>query len=393
MIIDSDAHVCEARDLFTERLSSKYRDHIPVVRFRDDLQQDWWFVGDKPIQGAVGSVMAVGPAGEVARREDYSNFINRFDEQHPSSYDPNERVKIMDQVGIQAATTYPWLGLTGPDVYRSIPGADLEFQMDVVAAYNDWIMTWATEQPGRFIPLACIPYWDVPSAVREIERCAAIGIKGLIMSGKPQNHGCALLADRSWDPMWAAAEEAGFSISFHASGGGFTETINPERQKVMGQEAMIAFATTAEFMNNAVTAMDLLMSGVLHRYPKLNFAIVESGVGWVPFALETLDEHYLRYKPWRSRPEMAADVLPSDLFHRQVFVNCWYENLEPGLPFGNLMFETDYPHPTCLFGDEVSDAIEHKMTCLTDSQKEDVLWRNAMRCFNLEPVDVGLAGS
>ncbi len=389
MIIDSDAHVCEARDLFVERLPSKYGDAIPRVRFHEPSGQDWWYVGDKPIQSAVGSVMGIGPDGEVARKTS-AGMLSRYEEQHPSGYDPNERVKVMDQLGIQAATTYPWLGLTGPDVWYSLPSISLDFQMQVVAAYNDWIAWWAEEQPGRFIPLACVPYWDIPSALREIERCAGIGIKGLVMSGKPQNHGCPLLAEKYWEPIWAAAQDANFSISFHASGGGFTETINPQRRAAMGGEAMSVFATTAEFLNNAVSAIDLVLSGVPYRYPKLNFAIVESGVGWVPFVLETMDQHYLRYQPWLSRPEMSKDQLPSDVFKRQLFVNNWYEYLVDGMPFKNLMFETDYPHPTCLFGDEVRDAVEHRMAVLSPDQKEDVLWKNAMRCFNLQPDDVGM---
>jgi hypothetical protein len=94
-------------------------------------------------------------------------MAKRYDEMHPSAHDPHERVKIMDSFGIAAATTYPWVGLTTPDVYRQIPGASLEFQMKVISAYNDWILSWADDEPGRFIPLACIPYWDTVCGSRD----------------------------------------------------------------------------------------------------------------------------------------------------------------------------------------------------------------------------------
>ena len=135
------------------------------------------------------------------------------------------------------------------------------------------------------------------------------------------------------------------------------------------------------------------MSGVLHRYPDLKFAIVESGSGWVPFLLESLDVHYLRYRPWEARPELTADVLPSEVFRRQVFVNTWYENVRPDdlalLPVDNLMFETDYPHPTCLFGDEIQDSLTHKLSALTDDDREKISYRNAMRCFNISESEIG----
>jgi predicted TIM-barrel fold metal-dependent hydrolase len=390
MIIDSDAHVVEARDLFTSRLASKYGDAIPTVCYWEEKQSDWWYVGGVPTYRSVGSVME-GHSGESPIRRSNYQFPLRYDDMHPSSFDPAERAKVMDAYGIQCATTYPWLGLTGPDAYRNIPGTDLDFQMKVVAAYNDWIMTWPETAPGRFIPLACIPYWEIDEAVKEIERCAAMGIKGLVMSGKPQNHGCPILGDRAWDPVWAAAQDAGLSISFHAGGGGLMESRADSRPELFGEAGMTLFATTADFLQNALAAIELILSGVPHRFPRLNFAIVETGAGWVPFVLETMDVHYKRYQPWKARPEMyGADELPSEIFDRQVFTNIWYEDAQDQFRYNNLMFETDYPHPTCLTGDEVDEAIADRLNTLSADDLDKVLWRNAMRCFGLTNADVGL---
>lgn len=381
MIIDSDAHVVEARDLFEDRLPRKYDEWIPRVRYRADLKQDWWFVGDTPIQSAVGSV-AVADADEE-RTSDY-RIPKRYDDQHPSSWDPTERVKVMDRHEIRMATTYPWLGLTGPDVYRAIPGVDDRFQMLVVSAYNDWIRSWAEAQPGRFITVANIPYWNIDRAVEEIQRCASIGMNGLVMSGKPQNHGCPYLADPHWDPLWAAASDARMSISFHAAGGGdLLESANPRRRELLGWSALTVAVVGVEFFQNAIAAIDLLMSGVLQRFPNLNFAIVESGCGWVPFVLETLDEHYFRYKPWEENPSFSSDEPPSEVFRRQMFVNTWYERVQPHYPIDNIMFETDFPHPTALFGDEVEQAIKTGLASLSNEDREKILWKNAARCFNL----------
>jgi predicted TIM-barrel fold metal-dependent hydrolase len=389
VIIDADTHLVEPRDMFTSRLSSKYGDIVPQVRYNEKVGEDWWFVDDIPVQRATGAVIPVSEDGSIWRRDDYWR-PPRFEDQHPSAYDPSERAKVMDSYGIQAAVTFPSLGLTGPDIFKSIPAAGLDFQLDLVSAYNDWVLTWPQTEPGRYIPLGVVPYWDVPAAVREIERCAGLGMKGIVMTGKPQNHDCPLLGDPHWDDLWAAAEANKQSVSFHVAGGGITDTVGNDRLSVMGHEALMVYIIGTEFFQNAIAAVDLLLSGVLHKHPTLNFGIVETGVGWVNFALETLDEHYLRYKPWLSRPEMSPDELPSEVFRRQVFVNTWFERSNSTYPYENVMFETDYPHPTCLLGPEIDDAIDNRMASLSPEQLEGVLWKNAMRCFNLKPADIGL---
>ena len=396
IIIDADSHMCEPKDIFTSRMPAKYGDLIPQVKHVPETGTDHWFVGDRKVWMVTSSVVFNGADGSYERRQTVDGdagedsawelFPKRFEEQHPSSYDPNERAKVMDEFGIRAAATYPNLGLVNPDVYRAGGHGDLEYQRAVVEAYNDWILTWATEQPGRFITLGNIPYWDIDMAVNEVVRCAEIGMKGLVMSGVPERHGCPAFTDTAWDPMWAAAQDAELSISFHAGGTEFDR--GEYHTRIMGSQIMQIASTVEAFMGNAVSAIDILLSGVLQRFPKLKFAIVESGVGWVPFVLEALDEHYKRFEPWLQRPEMKPDELPSDLFRRQMFVNTWYERLQAQskttLPVDNLMFETDYPHPTCLFKDEIEDAIENRMKSLTPDEKEKVLFRNAMRCFNLD---------
>ena len=93
---------------------------------------------------------------------------------------------------------------------------------------------------------------------------------------------------------------------------------------------------------------------MLNRYPGLKFVSVESGIGWLPFMLEATDYSWLgAFRPGRERkPE---DVLPSELFRQGVYVTYWFESVAPQhfidvIPIDNVLFETDFPHTTCLFG-------------------------------------------
>ncbi|MGE3325237.1 MAG: amidohydrolase family protein [Acidimicrobiia bacterium] len=398
MIIDADSHVCEPPDTWTSRMSTKkWGDLVPHVRRVESSGMDAWCIGDQVVNSLAFTVFYQSPEDPTAHRrmDDFPAVPSFVEEVHPSSWDPTERVKVMNEQGITMAALYPNLGLTAPDRYRTVPGATIEFQFEVIGAFNDFVLSWAQREPGRFIPLAVVPYWDVERCVREIERCAELGHKGFVMSGTPQFHDNPPLHSRHWDPLWDAVNATGLSIAFHA---GTTMNpaeykVDPNQRKVGGDGVSSVVDVVKSFFDNVNACSQLLMSGVLPRYPDLKFAMVETGSGWVPYLLESLDVHYKRYRPWEDRPELKADELPSDAFRRQIFVNTWYEKLRPDdlalLPIDNVMFETDYPHPTCLFGDEISFAVNDLLSALTEEQRDKIKYRNAMRCFSLAENEIG----
>ena len=51
--------------------------------------------------------------------------------------------------------------------------------------------------------------------MREIERCAADGHKGVMFANTPEKAGLPTLRDPHWDPIFRTAEDAGLSINFH----------------------------------------------------------------------------------------------------------------------------------------------------------------------------------
>jgi predicted TIM-barrel fold metal-dependent hydrolase len=386
-IIDTDVHLTEPPDLWTSRMASKWGDLIPHVKWDEGRQSECWFVGDRLISGLTIGVVNNGPAGEpVIREDEFPNMPKRWEDVHPSQYDPVERAKVMDAVGVTMAALYPNLGFVGPDIYHVAKEQTLDFQTEAIRAYNDYQLEWNREAPGRYITLAAIPYWSVEESVKEIHRAAADGHKGLVTTGMPQMHGQPYLADKHWDPVWSAAQETGLPISFHAGGGDFSRHWNEQRFAVEGFSAMTARAPVCFFFDNATQMADLLFSGVLPRFPELKFVSVESGIGWIPFCLESCDTHFKKYSVQRERPEYG-DLLPSDLFRRQVYANYWFEdvNLDVMQRVGldNILFETDYPHPTCLFLDEVGEAVA-KLDAVDTEIREKILWRNAAALYGLE---------
>ena len=136
------------------------------------------------------------------------------------------------------------------------------------------------------------------------------------------------------------------------------------------------------------------MSGILPRYPKLRIVSVESGIGWLPFALEAIDYQFVEGGGRSARPEF--DRLPSEYFAGQVFITFWFEefavrNLVGGaIPVGNVMFETDFPHPTCLYGD-VAARLDRTFAGIDPTVRRRLVWDNARELYGLDtPVLTGV---
>ena len=84
-------------------------------------------------------------------------------------------------------------------------------------------------------------------------------------------------------------------------------------------------------------------------------------------------------------PHPWGDLLPSDLFHRQVYVNYWFEQVTPELVSvigeDNILFETDFPHRTCLEGDEITEASTTHLAGLSEAVRAKILWGNAASLY------------
>jgi uncharacterized protein len=95
------------------------------------------------------------------------------------------------------------------------------------------------------------------------------------------------------------------------------------------------------------------MSNLFDRYPKLKIVSAESGIGWVPFLLETLE---FQFDEMLSEPEALeySKRRPTEYFRDHISVMFWYEQSGPEklietIGVKNVLFESDLPHPTCYY--------------------------------------------
>jgi predicted TIM-barrel fold metal-dependent hydrolase len=381
LIIDADSHVTEPADVWTSRVPSRYREDVPRVVRRGTA--DTWVLGEE-------SLTPVGVTAPAGWPTFPPNYPQTYADCHPGAYDAKARLDYMDGAAIWAQVLYPNVGGFGSQNFLKMP--DEELKLLCVSAYNDFLLEWASADLQRLLPVVATPFWDVPATVKEIERCAALGARGILFTGEPQRYDLPVMGSRHWDPLWEAARDTRLPIHFHIGNAGSTlEDASPQRYAEHGIPAAQAYTAVSLFMKNGVQCSDLITSGVLNRYPELKFVSVESGIGWLPFMLEATDYSWLgAFRPGRQRTEQ--DVLPSELFRQSVFVTYWFESVAPKhfldvVPIDNVLFETDFPHTTCLFGN-IQETIESGLGHVDPEARQKILWENAARLYGIvEPPD------
>jgi len=365
--ISTDDHAWEKPDTFTSRVPAALRDDCLHLEVIDD--EHWWvYAGRKVRKVGTGAAAMLEGRGAIAY----------FDEAPPAVYDANARLGTMDADGVAVEVLFPQAAGFGGGPFVSTEGTP-ELRLACIHAYNDYLAEeWAGVSP-RFVAQCLLPMWDVDLAVAEARRAHSIGHKAVVWTAAPQNYGFPHFNDGYWDPLWATLEELRMPVALHigsAKGG-------PEVWDGFGSFRRLAVVSVTAITSNLHAIANLIFSGVLERFPALNFLSVESGLGWVPYLLETMDHQYEAQHLW----DEGMTIRPSDLFRRQVHVNFWFERsgieLRHMVGIDNILWEADFPHPTSTYPHS-RKAIETSLAGVPAAEQKKLLESNASRLFDVD---------
>jgi len=379
-VIDADTHLTERHDLWTSRAPSALRDRMPHVA-QVDGQATWVVEGEVLGRAGAGGVV---DKENVKGRSFEALYEWEIDRIHEAAYDPVARVELMDDTGIHAQIIFPnVVGLGGQNIAEAVH--DVPFRLRCLQIYNDANAEMQASAKDRLLPMAILPAWDVDESVAEAKRAKGLGLRGVNITSDPQDQGGPDLANRAWDPLWEVCQDLELPVHFHIGASLTTMTFFGNYPwPSHDDDTQLAIGGTLLFIGNGRVVVNIICSGMLDRYPRLKVVSVESGAGWVPFILEALD-----YEMAENAPKLreSLSLSPSGYFKRQIYATMWFERTDlPALVRAvgedNIMFETDFPHPTCLYPDPLRSANDN-MRELSETARHKILGGNAAALYHL----------
>ena len=129
--------------------------------------------------------------------------------------------------------------------------------------------------------------------------------------------------------------------------------------------------------------VSIILSGVCERHPKLRLVFGESGIGWLPYLLERMDDTYRA----RLANELELSCLPSEYFRRQIYAT-FQKDLHgvkamAEIAPDNVMWGSDYPHRDGTWPDSQA-AIDEQFLDVDEKVKRKMLSENVRAVYGLE---------
>ena len=369
-LISSDSHVVEPPDLWVRYIDPEYRRRAPQVIREDGF--DKWYADGSVSFGIVGSDTQAG------RRFDEPENIQIegvYEDVRRGGYDPHAHVQDMDIDGVAADVVYPSVGLET----WLIPSTDL--LSAVFRAYNNWLAEFCAPYPNRIKGMAMVNVDLVSDSVNELHRAASLGLAGATIPQRPLfGRYDALL----YEPLWTTAEDLAMPLTMHSG----TSRWAPHQKATFGNSrGMVEFINQEYDMRDNVVAM--IFSGIFERHTALKVGLVEYEVSWAPYLLYRMDMAYQEIR----RPErfggkrFAGDMLPSDLFRRNMFISFQEDDMgirmRDYLGVETLMWGNDYPHAESTFP-RSREILERILKDVPLEEKRLIAGENCARLFKMD---------
>ena len=357
-MLSADCHANEPADLWASRMAPEYRDRLP--RVVTDAKGVQWRVSE----------------GHRPDRLRLSELEGEDDARAKAGATVEGRIRDHDMDGIDVELMFPNKGL-------SMWGTpDPQFAQAQCRVWNDWAHEMYGAHRDRIVCAGAIATGDLEGAIVEVERLAGLDFRCLTLPCKPVWGGHDVEHVNynlpHFDRLWAAIQDADLAITFHVSTG-------RDPRAARGNGGAVVNYVSHSLSPSIEPVANLCASGVLERFPKLRFATIEAGIGWVPWLLDAMDEAYRKHHFW-VRPKLQG--LPSDYYKAHGFAS--FQEDRAGLALAeahgladNFMWANDYPHHEGTWPHS-AEAIERSMGGLSETARAKILGLNAARFLKLE---------
>jgi uncharacterized protein len=265
------------------------------------------------------------------------------------SFAREDRPRALDLLGFSSQLVFNTF--LNPYLLEAENKSDVDFAYGLARAHNRAMVDFCSVD-RRLLAVAYVPLADFEAARAMALEAIAMGARALLIpSACPPGHSPSHIG---LFPLWEVAQEAGIPIVFHVGGGG--RLLDPAYFK-NGLPAVPDFHGGAENFRSVdymaipfppmQTLATLIIAGILERFPRLRFGVIEQGAVWVPSWLRQLDSALEAFRKTETRLQ-ALSLRPSEYVRRQVRVTPY-----PTEPVGWIieqageeicLFSSDYPH-------------------------------------------------
>ncbi|MDR3513318.1 MAG: amidohydrolase family protein [Caulobacteraceae bacterium] len=354
IVHDADSHLMELDDCLDDYIEARFKDRYHALGYyRRKVGDRGWAEGARRVQ-----------ADPAFRAEADANILLRKNYQALGSFLPADRPRTLDLLGFASQLVFTTFCLGNFGLDESGP-ADLAY---ATAQAHNRMMTDFCKVDRRLLPTAYVPLVDFERAAATAREAVALGAKALMVPSRcPPGHSPSHVR---LDPVWALAQEAGLPIVFHVGGElkmapAYAENGLPKVKDFHGGEenfTSVSFMAIPGSVMQTLAAM--IFDGVLDRFPRLKFGVIELGASWLPSWMRYMDAGQGAFLKHEERLQTLS-MRPSEFVHRQVRVTP-YPHEDAGWIIAHsgpevCLFSSDFPHveggrnPVKRFNDSLAD--------------------------------------
>lgn len=350
MIFDCDNHYYEALDAFTRHVPPNMHHRCVQIAEVDGRTRHVvggvvdYSVGNPlfdPIAkpGVLYDYFKGNPRGKPA-----AELMRGQLEPQPAAYrDPDARLKVMNEQGIDSVWLFPTLGV----LYEEPLKHDVQAVCATFEGFNRWLdEDWGLCRDERIFSAPYISLADVDWACRELEWAVSRDARILVMRPAAvwTAAGPCSPADPRFDPFWARVNEAGITVIAHTANSGYSNNgyaVDDFGRSSIGMsrrpsvKSLVLERAANDFL------LTLAFENLFERFPNLRIGSVENGSGFLPDLLRQLASAKSR-NPWHFKED------PVESFRKHVWINpFWEDEIEEVVELmgaENVIFGSDWPH-------------------------------------------------
>ncbi len=386
--ISSDTHLEVLPERWTDRVDAQYRGQMPRTVPHPDGGDALYIEGAPLFQVEYLDLRA----GRTS--ENWQPFDLKVEETAGVG-PPEQRLQEQDQDGCAAEVLFPNMQ-AGPGFWRNI--ADHDAYVAAIRAYNDCLAEdYCGVDPRRLLGLGVMPMTTLADSLAELEHCAQLGLKGVVLSAFPNGMAYPLPED---DQFWKAAMDMNMPLTVHVAfdrAGARAEQPtfiypdeNPDilrkiKRGLVDQMAILGLRSATSFSQ-------LIASGVFDRLPELRIFFAETRLGWVPFWMNEADFWYERHRHWAQRylGFKPLQRKPSEYVKEHFLFSVQGPELvaielRHHLGVEHIMFATDFPHIESEWPN-TKPTLDGLTASLSADEKYKIVAGNVIDYFGLGPM-------